>query len=101
MRSIPSRRSCIVYAASIHEQVKGVEESYKWSRPIFSVEKDFAYLLSNKNHVNLGFSRNFDKLNDPHGYLEGTGKTMRHVKLKTMEDVEKLLLAEWLKVVVG
>ncbi len=83
----------------IHENVDGVVESYKWSRPIFSTEKDFAYLLCNKNHVNLGISRNFDKLNDPHGYLEGTGKTMRHIKLKSVEEVGKLPLKEWLEII--
>ena len=41
----------------------------------------FAYTGAFKAHVNLGFFHGVD-LPDPHGLLEGTGKRMRHVKLK-------------------
>ena len=52
-------------------------------------------MQANKNHVNLGFYKGFEKLNDPNGILEGTGKTMRHIKLKTVSDVDTELLSEW------
>ena len=79
----------------IHRKVQNVTEEFKWSRPIFKLDKDFAYLQANKNHVNLGFYKGFEKLNDPNGILEGTGKTMRHIKLKTVSDVDTELLSEW------
>ena len=41
----------------------------------------FAYVNAFKAHVNVGFFRGTD-LADPEGLLEGTGKLMRHVKLK-------------------
>jgi hypothetical protein len=41
----------------------------------------FAYVNVFKNHVNVGFF-NRAALADPAGLLEGTGKHMRHVKLK-------------------
>ena len=41
----------------------------------------FAYVNAFKAHVNVGFFRGAD-LSDPHGLLEGTGKFMRHVKLR-------------------
>ncbi|WP_224824578.1 DUF1801 domain-containing protein [Cognatishimia sp. MH4019] len=43
----------------------------------------FAY----KDHVSVEFSEgaSFD---DPHGHLEGGGKARRHVKLRSLEDVE-------------
>lgn len=41
----------------------------------------FAYVAVFKAHVNLGFFNGAD-LNDPQNMLEGTGKRMRHVKLR-------------------
>ena len=85
----------------IHQTVENVTEEFNWSRPIFKLDKDFAYLQSNKNHVNLGFYIGFQKLNDPKSLLEGTGKTMRHIKLRTVKDIDSELLKEWFAVVAG
>ncbi|MER2997663.1 DUF1801 domain-containing protein [Pontibacter populi] len=65
----------------IHDTVPQVTEEFKWGRPVFRTNKDFAYLKSAKAYVTLGFF-NFQKLNDPHNRLEGTGKDMRHIGLK-------------------
>lgn len=83
----------------IHQAVPDVSEEFKWSRPIFKTAKDFAYLQANKNHVNLGFYKGFEKLNDPNNLLEGTGKTMRHIKLKNNSDIDSGLLKEWFEIV--
>jgi hypothetical protein len=39
-----------------------------------------------KDHVNLGFHQG-TSLRDPYGLIEGTGKRMRHVKIRHMDDV--------------
>jgi hypothetical protein len=41
----------------------------------------FAYVNAFKDHVNVGFFRGTE-IADPNGLLEGTGKFMRHVKLR-------------------
>lgn len=41
-----------------------------------------------KNHVNLGFYYGTN-LYDPSGLLEGTGKSLRHVKIRLRHDVAK------------
>lgn len=79
----------------IHHNIKNVTEEFKWSRPVFKMKKDFAYLQINKNHVNLGFYKDIDKLDDPDKLLEGTGKTMRHIKLRKASDINTKLLSEW------
>ncbi len=48
----------------------------------------FVYLAPFKNHVNLGFFQGA-ALDDPHGLLEGTGKQLRHVKLRSVADVHR------------
>jgi hypothetical protein len=39
-------------------------------------------------HDNLGFPRGID-LDDPLGVLQGTGKAMRHIRLKTLSDLDR------------
>src|SRR5215467_1962848 len=46
----------------------------------------FGYVNVFKAHVNVGFFRGAE-IADPHGILEGTGKFMRHVKLRPEQDV--------------
>lgn len=48
----------------------------------------YAYLLPHKRWVNLGFYAGAG-LPDPEGLLEGTGAKMRHVKIRTLQDVER------------
>lgn len=47
----------------------------------------FAYVNAFRAHVNVGFFRGAE-IADPAGLLEGTGKFMRHVKLKPGRDVD-------------
>jgi hypothetical protein len=51
----------------------------------------FAYVNVFRSHVNVGFF-NRAALVDPAGLLEGTGKSMRHVKLKPGSDVDAAAL---------
>jgi hypothetical protein len=60
--------------------------SAKMARQVF-------YIAAFKAHVNLGFMR-ATELPDPHSLLEGTGKKLRHVKLRKPEDVDKPELRE-------
>lgn len=83
----------------IQQTVPNVTEEFKWSRPVFKKTKDFAYFLTTKNYVTVGFTKDFEKLYDPNKLLEGTGKTMRHIKLKTPLDINSKLLKEWFKIV--
>jgi hypothetical protein len=81
----------------IHECVPSVTEEFKWSRPVFKAKKDFAYLKTAKAYVTLGFF-NFEKLNDKDNKLEGTGKDMRHIKIKALKDIDILMLKDWFRV---
>jgi hypothetical protein len=53
----------------------------------------FAYVNAFKGHVNVGFFRGAE-LADPAGLLEGTGKYMRHVKLRPDGDENTAALRE-------
>jgi hypothetical protein len=47
----------------------------------------FAYVNAFKAHVNVGFFRGAE-IADPAGLLEGTGKVMRHVKLRPGDGID-------------
>ena len=51
----------------------------------------FAYVNAFKDHVNVGFFRGAE-IADPQRLLEGTGKFMRHVKLRPEGDVDATAL---------
>jgi hypothetical protein len=52
------------------------------------MSQGYSYILPHQNWVNLGFYKGVD-LPDPDGLLEGTGKKLRHVKVRSVEDAEK------------
>jgi hypothetical protein len=53
----------------------------------------FAYVDAFKDHVNVGFFRGAE-FEDPARLLEGTGKYMRHVKLRPDDDIDATALIE-------
>ena len=53
----------------------------------------FAYVNTFTKHVNVGFFNGAD-LPDPSALLEGTGKRMRHVKLRPAAQVDERALRE-------
>jgi hypothetical protein len=53
----------------------------------------FAYVNAFKAHVNVGFFRGAEAA-DPEGLLQGTGKFMRHVKLRPGEEVNAMALKQ-------
>lgn len=61
------------------------------------MKQGYTYILPHKSWVNLGFFRG-GSLDDPKGLLEGTGKNMRHVKIRSLEaagndDIKELILS--------
>jgi hypothetical protein len=53
----------------------------------------FAYVNAFTAHVNVGFFRGAE-LADPQRLLEGTGKFMRHVKLRPARDIDAASLTQ-------
>ena len=48
----------------------------------------YAYILPHGRWVNLGFYHGVD-LPDPEALLEGSGARLRHVKVRSREDVDR------------
>jgi len=83
----------------IHKEVPSVVENFKWSRPIFSSDADFAYFKTAKSYLTFGFFK-FDKIKDDFHLLEGTGKDMRHIKIKKIDDLQPEIIRKWIQQIV-
>ena len=84
--------------ALVKAVVKGVEEYVNpWKIPSFDSNGPLCCFMVGKEHVTFAFMRGA-ALPDPEELLEGTGKGVRHVKLRSVADVKrpgvKKLIAE-------
>ena len=52
------------------------------------MKQGYIYIAPQRGYVNLGFYRG-TSLPDPDGLLEGTGKGLRHVKVRNLEEAER------------
>jgi hypothetical protein len=50
------------------------------------MSEHFCYIAAQRDYVNLGFYYGAE-LPDPRGLLEGTGKKLRHIKIRDIEEV--------------
>src|SRR5882724_11914598 len=64
-----------------------------WGIPTFEANQPFCFYMVGKRHITFGF-HNGTSLKDSGKLLEGTGKNIRHVKLRNLEDLKKNGLRE-------
>lgn len=55
------------------------------------MSEQFCYIMPASKHVNLGFYYGAE-LDDPEGLLEGTGKNLRHVKVRSIAEAKSTAL---------
>lgn len=73
-------------------------EEYKWSMPNYSYNGLVCYLQASKKHVNLGFHRGTDLHEmDTNQLLQGSGKGMRHIRVKKIEEIQTEVFTEFIK----
>ncbi|NTS39734.1 DUF1801 domain-containing protein [Flavisolibacter sp. BT320] len=102
IQNAPEEQKAIMEALRqlIHQQVPSVQEAFKWSRPIFATDKDIAYFKTAKTYITFGFMQ-AEKIKSNLHLLEGTGKDMRHIKIKKVSEINRELLSGWLKEIAG
>ena len=75
--------------ALIKKAAAGCEEYVSpWKTPAFDLNGPLCVFVVQKEHVTLAFLRGA-ALSDPEGILEGKGKGVRNVRLRTPEDVKQ------------
>ena len=81
----PQKEICLTLRSIIFDVYPSIEESFKNGVPWYEGRY---YLVGLKNDVNIGFSingLNTKQLKE----LEGKGKYMRHIKVKSVEEIDR------------
>lgn len=65
---------------------------------MFSNQRDenWGGIFAYKNHVSFEFTEGF-KLQDPNNILDGAGKKRRHIKIKSLADIEEKKVESFIK----
>jgi hypothetical protein len=83
-----ARRLVLEVDPNATEVVRLGDRAATWGVGPKKMTEGHVYVMPHASHVNLGFYRGAT-LDDPDGLLEGTGAKMRHVKLRTLDDLER------------
>jgi len=80
----------------IFKTLPKTKEEMKWGAPVFAEGK--FYLVGLKDHVNIGFAiKGLTKKELE--LFEGTGKTMRHIKIFSVKEIDEKKLVKLIKLV--
>ena len=91
----PQKEICKKVRKIIIDTFPEIEESFKNGVPWY---EDKFYIVGLKDHVNIGFSLE-GLSNEEIKLFEGNGKSMRHIKLFSLKDINKDKIVKLLKVV--
>jgi hypothetical protein len=84
--------------AMIERAAPDAGSSIKWGMPFFSVGGTMMCALSgHRSHVNLILAGPPGAFADPDGRLSGVGKTGRHLKLTSLDELPRAAVRGWLR----
>lgn len=84
--------------AMIAQAAPDASAALKWGMPFFTRDGEMMCALAAfKSHVNLILPGPPGTYADPDGRLEGDGKTGKHLKLRSVEDLPRAAVRGWLK----
>jgi len=89
--SLPLREIVATLRRTVREAGPELREEIVMGIPTYSLQGFVCYIAPYTRHVNLGFHRGAHFPNPP-SILEGTGKGLRHVKVRTPEEARSLAL---------
>ena len=91
----PQKEICQKLREIILSIYPNIIEEMKYGVPYYG---DKYYIVALKTHVNLGFSIK-DLTKEEIAIFEGSGKTTRHIKFNTFEDIDEKQIVKLLKIV--
>ncbi len=74
----------------------GLEEALKWSTPVYSKNGLVCWVHAARSHAAVGFYQGAS-LTDPKGLLEGEGKRLRHMKVRSAQELRPAVVAGWVR----
>ena len=91
----PQKEICNKLRKIILETLPDIKEEMKLGVPWYEGKY---YIVALKDHVNLGFSLKGLSEKEVKSF-EGGGKTMRHIKIRSLNEIDEEKIAELLKVI--
>ena len=88
--------------ALVNKGVPDADVTIKWGVPFYQRNgKNVCSLAAFKDFVGINFLASPSVLVDPKKQLEGGGKTMRMLKVRSASDIDSASILRWLKAVVA
>jgi hypothetical protein len=82
----------------IAEAAPAARSAIKWGMPFYTLDGAMMCALgAHKSHVNLILSGSPGAFADPEGHLTGEGKTGRHLKLTSLDELPREAVRGWLR----
>lgn len=81
--------------ALVQKHFQACTEEVKYGGILFSSGVQFCGVFAYKTHVSVEFGKGAH-IQDEFGFLEGSGKGRRHLKLRSLGDIEEKKLAQYL-----
>ncbi len=94
-QKFPQKEICQKLSEIILRTFPNIIEEMKYGVPYYGNKY---YIVALKTHVNLGFSIK-DLTKEEIAFFEGSGKTTRHIKINTLEDIDEKKIKKLLKMV--
>jgi hypothetical protein len=84
--------------ALVAEAAPDASSAIKWGMPFYTIDGNVLCALAGfKAHVNLILAGPPGTFVDPGGLLEGDGKTGKHLKLRSLDDLPRQEVRAWLR----
>jgi hypothetical protein len=98
VRGLPVEQKAVAKALLelIKKAAPNAKAAIKWGVPWWSQNRDMFCIYTASDHINFGFYHAV-KLDDPDDLLEGTGKSMRHIKIYDAADIQKTKFTKLIK----
>lgn len=91
----PEHQEVVAAARNLVDQLAPEAScSIKWAQPVWEFHGPAIWLKAFKNHTSLGFWRGAE-MQDHARKLQGDGDRMRHLKLRSLDDVTAELFAPY------
>ncbi len=68
----------------------------KWAQPVWEWNGPMIWMKAAKDHVSIGFWRGAE-MEDPGKALEGEGDRMRHIKVRTVDEIPADVLRDFVR----
>jgi len=92
----PQKEILIKVRKIILKTLPGCGEKMTWGVPVFAGEKFYVAALKSRVHIGFAVKGLTKKESD---MFEGSGKTMRHMKINSLKDIDDKKLARLIKMV--